>query len=314
MKMKAAVLREFGKPATIEEVELAPPKEKEVLVRTVFTGFCQSDLHFMRGRVNFGLPGVLGHEAAGIVEEVGPGVTSVKKGDHVVATWMVPCGTCPECLEGSGLYLQEECRDIQGRPASRRDIEAEGFEGAPVRSSDLRFRFRGIHGGPRKGGGEGQGRTAAGPGLLFGLLPSDRLRGRLQRCQREAGRQRGHMGNGRRRSERRARGEAEKRLPHHRHRSRGKQGGDRQGVRRHPFYRQQQGGPGSHRKGAHRRRRQLYIRSNWRPGGRSAGVMVDRSRGQTHSNRHLSDGAHWWACLSRSLPATATTSWARPMA
>jgi len=102
MKMRAAVLREFEKPATIEEVELEPPREKEVLIRTAFTGFCQSDLHFMRGRVNFGLPGVLGHEAAGIVEDVGPGVTSVKKGDHVVATWMVPCGTCPECVSGRG--------------------------------------------------------------------------------------------------------------------------------------------------------------------------------------------------------------------
>lgn len=100
MKMKAAVLREFDKPATIEEVELAPPKANEVLVKTAFTGFCQSDLHFMRGRVDFGLPGVLGHEAAGTVEEVGPGVTSVKKGDHVVTTWMVPCGVCPECLAG----------------------------------------------------------------------------------------------------------------------------------------------------------------------------------------------------------------------
>ena len=72
MKMKAAVLREYNKPATIEEVELAPPKEREVLVKTSFTGFCQSDLHFMRGRVNFGLPGVIGHEAAGIVEEWDP--------------------------------------------------------------------------------------------------------------------------------------------------------------------------------------------------------------------------------------------------
>jgi S-(hydroxymethyl)glutathione dehydrogenase/alcohol dehydrogenase len=102
MKMKAAVLREFNKPVVIEEVDLAPPKEREVLVKTSFTGFCQSDLHFLRGRVNFGLPGVIGHEAAGIVEDVGPGVTSVKKGDHVVTTWMVPCGTCPECMSGRG--------------------------------------------------------------------------------------------------------------------------------------------------------------------------------------------------------------------
>lgn len=93
--MKAAVLREFNKPATIEEVDLAPPQDREVLVKTLFTGFCQSDLHFMRGRVNFGLPGVLGHEAAGIVESAGPGVTSLTKGDHVVTTWMVPAAPVP---------------------------------------------------------------------------------------------------------------------------------------------------------------------------------------------------------------------------
>jgi len=110
MKMKAAVLREFNKPVTIEEVDLASPKAGEVFVKTAFTGFCQSDLHFMRGRADFGLPGVLGHEAAGIVEGVGPGVTSLKKGDHVVTTWMVPCGTCPECANGQG-YI---CRRSTG--------------------------------------------------------------------------------------------------------------------------------------------------------------------------------------------------------
>jgi S-(hydroxymethyl)glutathione dehydrogenase/alcohol dehydrogenase len=107
MKMKAAVLREFNKPVTIEEVQLAPPKEKEVLVKTAFTGFCQSDLHFLRGRVNFGLPGVIGHEAAGVVEEVGTGVTSVKKGDHVVTTWLVPCGACPECVSGQAYICRK---------------------------------------------------------------------------------------------------------------------------------------------------------------------------------------------------------------
>jgi len=100
MKIKAAVLREFNKPLNIEEVELASPKENEVLVKTAYTGFCHSDLHFIKGTVNFGLPSVIGHEASGVVEAVGPGVTSVKKGDHVVAAWLVPCGHCPECASG----------------------------------------------------------------------------------------------------------------------------------------------------------------------------------------------------------------------
>jgi S-(hydroxymethyl)glutathione dehydrogenase/alcohol dehydrogenase len=100
MKIKAAVLREFNKPVSIETIDLAPPKANEVLVKTHFTGFCHSDLHFIRGTIDFGLPGVIGHEASGVVEAVGSAVTSVKKGDHVVAAWLIPCGQCPECENG----------------------------------------------------------------------------------------------------------------------------------------------------------------------------------------------------------------------
>lgn len=102
MKIKSAVLREPNKPLTIEELELAPPKENEVLVKSAFTGFCHSDLHLMLGEIPIGLPMAIGHEMAGVVEEVGPGVTKVKKGDHVVGTWMIPCGKCPQCLRGMG--------------------------------------------------------------------------------------------------------------------------------------------------------------------------------------------------------------------
>jgi S-(hydroxymethyl)glutathione dehydrogenase/alcohol dehydrogenase len=102
MKIKSAVLREPNKPLTIEELELAPPKEKEVLVKSAFTGFCHSDLHLMLGEIPIALPLAIGHEMAGVVEDVGPGVTKVKKGDHVVGTWMIPCGKCPQCLRGMG--------------------------------------------------------------------------------------------------------------------------------------------------------------------------------------------------------------------
>jgi S-(hydroxymethyl)glutathione dehydrogenase/alcohol dehydrogenase len=102
MKIKAAVLRVAKNPVTIEEIQLASPKEKEVLVKTAYTGFCHSDLHFIDGTIQFPLPMVLGHEASGVVADVGPGVTSVKKGDHVVASWMVSCGECPECTSGKG--------------------------------------------------------------------------------------------------------------------------------------------------------------------------------------------------------------------
>lgn len=102
MKVKGAVLREPNKPMEIEELNLDPPKENEILVKVAYTGFCHSDLHLMLGEIPIEMPFVIGHEASGVVEEVGPGVTSLKKGDHVVSTWMVPCGICPNCRRGKG--------------------------------------------------------------------------------------------------------------------------------------------------------------------------------------------------------------------
>ncbi|MCL4367574.1 MAG: alcohol dehydrogenase catalytic domain-containing protein, partial [Actinobacteria bacterium] len=106
MKVKAAVLRQAGQPYTIEELELEAPREREVLVKYAYTGYCHTDLHFALGELNIALPMVAGHECAGVVEEVGPGVTTVKKGDHVCGTWMVPCGRCPACRKGMGHICQ----------------------------------------------------------------------------------------------------------------------------------------------------------------------------------------------------------------
>lgn len=102
MKIKAAVLREPGKGYSIEELELEDPKENEVRVRYTHTGFCHSDLSVMMGRIKMTLPMVAGHECAGVVDAVGPGVTNVKVGDHVASTWMIPCGDCPQCRAGMG--------------------------------------------------------------------------------------------------------------------------------------------------------------------------------------------------------------------
>jgi S-(hydroxymethyl)glutathione dehydrogenase/alcohol dehydrogenase len=100
MEVKAAVLREFNKPVSIETLELADPKANEVMVKVAAVGFCHSDLHVFYGEIPVPLPIVLGHETAGIVEKVGPGVTKVKPGDHVVCCWMVPCGKCFQCFNG----------------------------------------------------------------------------------------------------------------------------------------------------------------------------------------------------------------------
>ena len=81
--MKAAVLREVGKPLQIEDVQINKPGPHEVLIRTKAAGLCHSDLHFMEGSYPHPLPAVLGHESAGIVEAIGSEVRTVKVGDHI---------------------------------------------------------------------------------------------------------------------------------------------------------------------------------------------------------------------------------------
>ena len=102
MQMQAAVFRKVQEPLTIEAVDVDKPLGREVLVRTVATGVCHSDLHVVDGIGRFPLdrPIVLGHEGAGIVEAVGPDVTTVRPGDHVVACLSGFCGSCPQCLSG----------------------------------------------------------------------------------------------------------------------------------------------------------------------------------------------------------------------
>jgi len=100
MKIKAAILWEQGAPLSVEEAELEPPREGEVLVELKSAGVCHSDLHPVRGDWPTRTPLVLGHEGAGVVREVGSSVTSVRAGDHVVFCWAPPCGKCKLCLEG----------------------------------------------------------------------------------------------------------------------------------------------------------------------------------------------------------------------
>ena len=97
MKTKAAILFEVGQRLDIREVEVAKPQAGEVLVRMVIGGVCHSDLHVMTGHLNAPLPLILGHEGAGTVVEVGPGVTSVRPGDNVIPLWRLSCGECEYC-------------------------------------------------------------------------------------------------------------------------------------------------------------------------------------------------------------------------
>ena len=95
--MKAAVLRQAGHDLAIEEVALAEPRAGEVLVRIAATGVCHSDLSVIRGKVTVDLPLVPGHEASGVVERVGKGVSRVKPGDRVILSWAPNCGHCFYC-------------------------------------------------------------------------------------------------------------------------------------------------------------------------------------------------------------------------
>ncbi|WP_332766593.1 Zn-dependent alcohol dehydrogenase [Phenylobacterium sp.] len=98
--MKAAVLREVGKPLQIEDVQINKPGPHEVLIRTKAAGLCHSDLHFMEGSYPHPLPAVLGHESAGVVEAIGSEVRTVKVGDHVITCLSAYCGHCESCLTG----------------------------------------------------------------------------------------------------------------------------------------------------------------------------------------------------------------------
>ena len=98
--MKAAVLHAPNQPLTIEDVALEKPRSREVVLRTAFAGLCHSDLHFIEGLYPFAAPAILGHEAAGIVEAVGPAVDEFKPGDHVICCLSVFCGHCEYCLTG----------------------------------------------------------------------------------------------------------------------------------------------------------------------------------------------------------------------
>ncbi len=100
MKIKAAVLHAPNTPLAIETLDLDEPKEGEVLVRVAAAGVCYSDYHVMKGEWTMPLPMVLGHEAAGVVEKIGPGPARHRVGQHVILNFRPNCGTCHYCTVG----------------------------------------------------------------------------------------------------------------------------------------------------------------------------------------------------------------------
>ena len=104
--MLAAVLHQYNVPLEIEDVQIEEPRAGEVLVRIAASGICGSDVHLSHGKPDLGdcLPIVLGHEGAGVVEAVGPGVTHFQRGDRVIISMGAPCGQCDYCGEGRGQF------------------------------------------------------------------------------------------------------------------------------------------------------------------------------------------------------------------
>jgi len=134
MRVRSAVFRRPGDPLSIEDVELDPPRERELLVRIAAVGLCRTDWHVMQGERKVAMtPMVLGHEAAGVVEALGPGVAGIAVGDHVVLTFIPGCGECRWCRQGREHLCALGPRITQGpqvdgsyrrRDASGRDVGA----------------------------------------------------------------------------------------------------------------------------------------------------------------------------------------------
>jgi S-(hydroxymethyl)glutathione dehydrogenase/alcohol dehydrogenase len=123
--MKAAIFQQANQPLTIEEVDIIDPRPGEVMVRTVCSGVCHSDLHFVDGTWQLPLACVLGHEAAGVVERVGEGVSYVSPGDHVIMSFMPFCGSCYYCMRGSPHLCNDEAKNAAS-------VQRLSWKGQPV--------------------------------------------------------------------------------------------------------------------------------------------------------------------------------------
>ena len=99
-EVRGVVSREKGAPIAVETVVVPDPGPGEALVAVRACGVCHTDLHYREGSINDEFPFLLGHEAAGTVEAVGPGVSAVAPGDYVVLAWRAPCGQCRSCRRG----------------------------------------------------------------------------------------------------------------------------------------------------------------------------------------------------------------------
>lgn len=134
--MRAAVLYEAHRPLVVDDIEIESPRAGEVLVRIAASGVCRSDLHALEGESPVSQPPmVLGHEGAGLVEEVGPGVSGLEKGDAVVIALYGPCGSCNECRAGdiTNCWSETRTHNMYGRmPDGTTRLSKDGQAIAPM--------------------------------------------------------------------------------------------------------------------------------------------------------------------------------------
>ena len=104
VQVQGVVARSKGAPVTLETIVVPDPGPGEARVTVLACGVCHTDLHYREGAINDEFPFLLGHEAAGVVESVGPDVTDVAVGDYVILNWRAVCGACRACLRGRPQY------------------------------------------------------------------------------------------------------------------------------------------------------------------------------------------------------------------
>lgn len=133
MKTKGALIREFNQPWAIEEIEIGDPVKDEVKIQMEASGMCHSDHHLVTGDIPMaGFPVLGGHEGAGIITEVGPGVEGLEPGDHVVLSFIPSCGTCPSCQAGLRNLCDLGAMLLQGTAVSDNTHRIHTADGAPV--------------------------------------------------------------------------------------------------------------------------------------------------------------------------------------
>ncbi len=190
VRSRAAVAWAAGQPLEVTEIDVEGPRAGEALLRVVATGVCHTDAFTLSGADPEGLfPAVLGHEGGAVVEEVGPGVTSVAVGDHVIPLYTPECRACTFCLSGQDQPLPGDPRHPGQGADARRQPPLLQERGADLPLHGHLHLLR-VHGGARDRPGEDPQGGSAGEGVPAGLRGHHRHRRRAQHRQGGARQQR----------------------------------------------------------------------------------------------------------------------------